>query len=277
MMEQPPIPCTVGILTFNSADTLAATLAATAAFGERIVCDGGSTDGTLELAAAHGCRVIRQDPAFQGEGGHLLDFTGAMNQLVDTATEPWFFKVDADELPSAELVDELARVLASGADRAFEVGMRYVVDGRVIEDATTYPITQVRVFPRRPGIRYSSPVHEEVDLGATPVEGLRGVLLLPQPLVRRNVLKWGRYLMIEARQARGRGMRRWWRDDGRVYARRVRYLSWRYTKVLRSGRRPRLPLRYELARVINAVALLVAGSVAAMLPSRDASRGRSAE
>ncbi len=87
------LACTVGILTFNSAGVLERALDATEGFSERIICDGGSVDSTVDLAISRGCRVLRQKLEFQSADGHLSDFSGAMNQLIEAATQPWFFKV----------------------------------------------------------------------------------------------------------------------------------------------------------------------------------------
>ena len=49
---------TVVINTYNAARHLATVLEAVKGFDEVLVCDMESTDNTLEIAKAYGCRVV---------------------------------------------------------------------------------------------------------------------------------------------------------------------------------------------------------------------------
>lgn len=259
------IPCTVGVLTFNSVSVLARALDATERFAERIICDGGSTDGTAELARRRGCVVLEQRPELRRQDGSLSDFAGAMNQLLERATQPWFFKVDSDEVPSEELVRELAATLPSErAVDGFVVRMKYVVDGVVMEDASTYPMRQLRVIRRLPGWRYVGIVHEHLDQSGRSIGELAHPLLLPQWPARTLVRRWWRYLMIDVDAVLGKPASERWRTAARQHLKSAKYLAWRNTVVARRGSRPRLPLRYEVMRVVNhlvAVPLLLAAPV----------------
>lgn len=258
--EQPTrLACTVGILTFNSAAVLERALDATEAFAERIVCDGGSDDATVSLALSRGCRVLKQKPEFRNADGRLVDFAGAMNQIVEAATQPWFLKLDSDEVPSGPLVTEIERVVSGAGDvEIFNIPLRYVVKSREIANASTYPIAQPRLFRIRDDVRYSRSVHEFLDLGDRPVGVCDNPILLPQWPVRVLIPRWWRYLLIEADQLRGTTFRDRFRTVAKSNARAVKYFSWRYSQVLRSSLRPRHPLRYEATRIANhAVAIPV--------------------
>ena len=54
------IPCSVSILTLNSANGLRACLESLKDFGEIIICDGNSTDDTRDIARSFGAKVIKQ-------------------------------------------------------------------------------------------------------------------------------------------------------------------------------------------------------------------------
>lgn len=119
---------------------------------EIVLVDTGSTDGTVEIARAFGCAVLRHAWAD--------DFAAARNVGIDAATGDWILCIDADErLVGAEHV---ADVIAGAAD---EVGAFLVEREDVVRHAGTgrterYPIGMVRLFRRHPRIRYAGAAHE---------------------------------------------------------------------------------------------------------------------
>lgn len=255
-MTQPiePIRCTVGILTFNSRAVLQRVLESTEEFGERIICDGGSTDGTRELARSRGCVVLEQQPEFQRSDGSLCDFAGAMNQLLDAATEQWFFKVDSDEMPSPELTRELREALAAQPDvDGYSIPLKYVVNGAVIENASTYPMRQVRVVRSGGKARYTGSVHEGFGDPDLVIESLGAPHLLPQWPIWTLIRRWSRYLRIELREYAEQPLSVRWRTGARRHAKGARYLARRAVAVRREELRPYLPLRYEVLRVAHHV------------------------
>ncbi len=235
-----PIQCTIWILTFNSVNTLERLLDATGVFAERIICEGGSTDGTLELARRFGCTVLMQESQFKRSDDSLRDFAGAMRQLVSAASMPWFFKVDSDEVASLELLNELRGTLRPDcrAD-GFTVPLKYVVGDEIIICATTYPMRQLRIIRVSSGLTYTGQVHKRIDSADHLVEELVHPQLLPQPAIRTLIPRWWRYQKIEKDVARQLPRRSRWQVHARYYLKVAKYLAWRYTKVLRSGLKPR--------------------------------------
>src|SRR3989344_1272224 len=156
------IACTVAVLTKNSAETLARALESAKEFAEIIVCDGGSTDRTLDIARAYGARIIPQDPVFKDAEGRIKDFAGVRNQTLHVSTQDWFFYLDSDEVLTRALVSEI-REIAAGKPAAVWVDRKYEIDGEVIERAATYPTRQMRLFHKSAVTEFIKPIHERIN------------------------------------------------------------------------------------------------------------------
>ncbi|MHB8571657.1 MAG: glycosyltransferase family 2 protein [Candidatus Dormibacteria bacterium] len=127
---------------------------------EVLVLDGGSRDGTAEVAAAAGARVERRD---------FDDFARQRNAALDLARGEWVLFVDADERvprPLAEEVRALVGAAAPPSADAFLVPRRAWILGRDLRGLYRYPDLQCRLL-RRTAVRYdlSRPVHETLVAG----------------------------------------------------------------------------------------------------------------
>lgn len=99
-----PLPVSALIPTLNAATSLPATLIALrGSVAEIIIADGGSADGTPEIAQEHGARVIAAD---RGRGVQL-------RAAAEAATQPWMLALHSDTKPGpgwqAAIADFIAR------------------------------------------------------------------------------------------------------------------------------------------------------------------------
>jgi glycosyltransferase involved in cell wall biosynthesis len=104
------LPLTLLVLTRNEERNIGRCLDSVPLAAEKIVVDAGSEDGTCEIAAGRGARVVQQE---------WLGFGPQRNFASAQASHDWILALDADETLSPELVAELrARLpglVASGA------------------------------------------------------------------------------------------------------------------------------------------------------------------
>ena len=158
------IPCAVGMLAYNSGKNLARALASVKDFTEIIVADGGSTDATLDIAAACGARVISQSNL-----GHTIgDFAQERNLTLAAAAQPWFFYLDSDEIMSPELVKHIRTVANDSAHQYGAYRVRYL---KTNADASKIYRTfneyyQLRLVRTDIGARFIQPVHERIEVPA---------------------------------------------------------------------------------------------------------------
>ncbi|WP_247872971.1 glycosyltransferase family 2 protein [Azospirillum sp. TSH64] len=119
------IPVSVVVMTRNEAANLPQCLPSLTRFAECFVVDSGSDDGTPDIARSHGARLI----AFRWNGRYPKKKQWCLDTL--PFAHDWVLFVDADERLTAELVEEIARLMAAGpACAAYWIDGRPVVRGR---------------------------------------------------------------------------------------------------------------------------------------------------
>lgn len=117
------------VLTKNEEAGLGNTLQKLKDFDDVIVVDSLSDDRTVEIAEAHGARVV--DFAWNGEYPKkkqwALENAGAKNK--------WVLLLDADEFPSVSLVKELVALqpsLESTTEGAYDINLLYRFAGKYL-------------------------------------------------------------------------------------------------------------------------------------------------
>ena len=106
------IPLTVVIPTLNEERQIAAALGALSWADEVIVADGGSADGTAEVARRHGATVIDVPGKTIG---------AQRNAAIARARNEWVLALDADERVPDALREEIAAVVAAPAHEAYRI------------------------------------------------------------------------------------------------------------------------------------------------------------
>ena len=117
---------------------------------EIVVVDTGSTDGTPDVARAHGAQVFHEP--------WRDDFGAARNAALARATGDWIFAIDADETLDAGGQRELRRLVAHDALVGFAVTQRSPIEADGARSSLDALV--VRLFPNHPTIRYRGRVHE---------------------------------------------------------------------------------------------------------------------
>jgi len=186
----------VVVLTLNEADNLPRCLASVAWSDDVVVLDSGSTDATVEVANAHGARVlVRPFDSFAGQRNFAMEQAGFRH--------PWVLHLDADEVVTDVLHAELMAI--AGAEAApfpvYRVPSKILFMGRWLRHAGMYPSYQVR-FGRSDALRFVDHGH-----GQREVQSPEQVGTLRNPLDHYNFSKgvndwFARHLRYAEREAR---------------------------------------------------------------------------
>ena len=248
-MSNGKLPISVHILTYNSAETVERTLQSVKDCAEILVVDGGSRDGTLEIAEKYDARIVKQDPDYP-EGRPIQDFAFVRNNALGEAEQPWILSLDSDEYASEELMAELRSVVNSDP-AAYYVPRKYVLpNGKVVEHATTYPNKRLYFFHYDVAEKWIKPVHERPELKeGTVIKNLTGASLAPIGSLQEYREKNLRYLKIEGKKSTGKGWCHWLVH--RVYhtlrSRLIALIKLLWIWII-PRRGTRLPLKHELLR-----------------------------
>lgn len=161
----------VFVIALNEADRIGAVLAAARqATDDLIVIDSGSTDGTQDVARAHGARVIHNDWPGYGQQKRFGE---------DQCQHDWVLNLDADEVMPAGLIAEINGLFAGDAPAcdAYQIPIAEMFPGEKAPHRFGFSLAPVRLYRKSVG-RYSpSPVHDRVDLPPDARIGkLRGVI-----------------------------------------------------------------------------------------------------
>jgi glycosyltransferase involved in cell wall biosynthesis len=158
----------VAIITKNAAPRLAECLSAVAFADAIVVIDGGSTDGTVEIAQAHGARVLAQ--------ADWPGFGPQKNRALDALDTDWILSIDADEIVSPELAAAIRAAMAAPAADVYAVDRLSSFCGHWIRHSGWYPDWIPRLF-KRGGARFSDDLVHERLVFDTPAQRLTGKLM----------------------------------------------------------------------------------------------------
>ncbi len=163
------MPVSAVLITLNAASQLENTLSSLKFCDDLVIVDSGSTDGTLDIAAAFGARVFQQE--WKGFGPQK-------QYAVAQAKNDWVLCLDADEEVTAELkqsiVESFAGLLTSssagssvgslaGSFAGYRMPRCNHFLGRYLRHGEGYPDLSLRFFNRQKANWNSEAVHEGVE------------------------------------------------------------------------------------------------------------------
>ncbi len=192
----PILPITVIVAARNEARNLPRCLESLRNVGEVYVIDSQSTDGTIEIAQAHGAHVVQ----FHYQGGWPKKRQWAMESL--PLAYDWIFLVDADEALTPELEREIREAIQDPNFDGYYVALRMFFLGRELRHsgASFFKLSLFRRGKGRFECRLKDQdqsmadmeVHEHIVLEAD--GGSARTARLRHPLLHHNVESLSHYI-----------------------------------------------------------------------------------
>lgn len=143
------------IITKNSMDKIEDCLKSVGDIASEIlVIDGGSTDGTIEIARKHNAQVINQ----AGKG-----YADWRNQGIKEAKREWIFYLDSDERATPELTSEIKSLVTSheSSFSAYAIPRRNIILGKEMRYGGWWPDYVKRLYKKSALKRWIGDLHEE--------------------------------------------------------------------------------------------------------------------
>ncbi len=200
---------TVLVPAFNVEKTIKRCLKSAAWADEILVVDGSatgsSTDKTAAIARSMGAQVIKHKYAYSA---------AQKNWAIPRAKHDWVFLLDSDEVITAELREEIIKLLKSPALNNYDgyaIARRHYFLGKWLRWGGRYPLYNIRLF--RKTCRYEDrDVHAHIILPKDKVKKLKHDMIhYSDPTLNHFFSKFNRYTAYQANY-----MMKWKRGEKKI-------------------------------------------------------------
>ena len=163
------------MLTLNEEDRLPLTLVPVQEFAQWLIVDTGSTDSSIAMARKAGAEVIQRP----WEGYSITRM-----KHFQQASQEWILWIDADEVITPALMEELRQLFSSPPKhRAYKLNRMIYFEGKWIKHGDWFPDWNIRLFHRDSWSMEERAVHESLDIQGSVGE-------LQAPLEHHSFRSW---------------------------------------------------------------------------------------
>ncbi len=183
----------VVLAVFNEEENLKACLDSVKDLAwEIVVVDGGSTDKTLEIAKKYNAKIIQTT--------NPKNFHINKNKAIDKAIEDWVLQLDADEVVTEELKEEIKEKIANSQMSGYWIPRKNYFLDRFLTKGGQYPDYTLRLYRRGKGRLPAKDVHEQAEVEGK-IEYLKHDLLhIRDKSFATYIQRFNRYTNLLAQQ-----------------------------------------------------------------------------
>lgn len=160
---------------------------------EFVVVDGGSQDKTVEIAKKYGAKIIQTD--------NPPNFHINKNKAIDASSGDWILQLDADEVVTEELRNEIKQTISKERSyNGYWIKRKNFFLGKFLTKGGQYPDYTLRLYKKGKGRLPAKSVHEQAE-----VSGKVGYLKHPLLHLRDKnfsiyILRFNRYTDLLAKE-----------------------------------------------------------------------------
>ena len=176
------------IITKNEEARIGACLDSLKWVDEIVVVDSMSTDETVRIARKHGARF---------ELRLFTDYADQKNHAAGLAKGEWVLSIDADEVVTPALRDEIRLILRGPDADGFRIRRRSHIFGRAFRFTGTQHDAPLRLFRRTKG-KFEGSIHETVRLNGRTAELRNPMEHYTYDNVKQYLERFNRYTSAEA-------------------------------------------------------------------------------
>lgn len=168
---------------------------------EIVVVDGGSKDKTIEIAKKLGAKIIQTD--------NPQVFHINKNKAIDAAKGAWILQLDADEIVSEQLAQEIKKVVSLKSNiHGYWIPRKNFFLGKFLSKGGQYPDYTLRLYWRGKGRLPARDVHEQAIVEGE-VSYLKNDLLhLRDKSFSEYMERFNRYTDLLANQSKDVGVKK---------------------------------------------------------------------
>lgn len=188
------------VLTKNEEINISVCLKSLSWCGEIVVIDDYSTDNTVNIAEEKGARVFRRELN--------NDFSAQRNFGLEKAKGDWVLFVDADEVVTPRLRDEVIKLLSNKVIKysGFKIRRSDVIWGKELKHGETGNIKLLRLARKGKG-DWKRAVHETWEIECETGELLNPLMHYPHQTVKEFISGINRYSTLHAQELVKEGKR----------------------------------------------------------------------
>jgi len=166
---------------------------------EIVIVDSGSKDKTIEIANKYGAKVFEKK--FEG-------YSIQKNFAIEKAAGNWLISIDADEVITTELKEEIQKITENPTKyAAFKIPRRLFFQGRFMKWGGCYPNYQVRIFRKDKAKFDIVPVHEKLIVDGDIGKLKGGMTHYSYENLTDYFDRFNRYTSLDARKRYNKGKR----------------------------------------------------------------------
>ncbi len=195
----------VAIAARNEENNIADCLASVKWADEVVLFDENSSDGTVAIAKKFTDKVFITE--------HQEMFHRTKQKAVDACSGEWILQLDADEVVTADLEQEIRKVISgNGQSFGYQIPRKNYIFGKWIEHSGWYPDYQIKLFKKGKGKYPCKSVHEQIEIVGNPGVLKSDLVHNHYSSVFQYVDRLNRYTTDDARYLKEKGERVVWSD-----------------------------------------------------------------